>query len=109
MKYDQIYKRINELCEERGWSYNRLVKESDVAASTFYNMMSRRSIPQVDLIWKICNGFNITLSDFFSDQTQQKELTEKDIALLEITKKLDSKGLDRMIAYGEALVDSMEN
>ena len=71
--------------------------------------MSRRSIPQVDLIWKICNGFNISLSDFFSDQTQQKELTEKDIALLEITKKLDSKGLDRMIAYGEALVDSMEN
>ena len=30
MRYDQIYDRINSLCEERGWSQYKLIHEENV-------------------------------------------------------------------------------
>ena len=64
MRYEQVYNRIKELCEERGWSQYRLIKESGIPQSSFYNMMDRESIPQLDMIQRICDGLNITLGDF---------------------------------------------
>ena len=62
MRYEQVYNRIKELCEERGWSQYRLIKESGIPQSSFYNMMDRESIPQLDMIQRICDGLNITLN-----------------------------------------------
>ena len=70
MRYDQIYDRINSLCEERGWSQYKLIHESGIPQSSFYNMMDRHSIPQLDMIQRICDGFNITLAEFLQIMTQ---------------------------------------
>ncbi|CDD65988.1 unknown [Firmicutes bacterium CAG:882] len=37
MGYDQVYDRIDELCEQRGWSRYKLVEESGIPQSSFYN------------------------------------------------------------------------
>lgn len=70
MRYDQIYDRINSLCEERGWSQYKLIHESGIPQSSFYNMMDRHSIPQLDMIQRICDGFNITLAEFLQIMMQ---------------------------------------
>jgi hypothetical protein len=41
IRYDDIYDRISELCEERGWSNYKLMNESGIAKSTFYNMIEK--------------------------------------------------------------------
>ena len=43
---------------------------SGVPCSTISTFMSGKSeLLKLDTLLHICNGFNITLSDFFSDQT----------------------------------------
>ena len=41
MRYDQVYDRIDELCEQRGWSRYKLVEESGIPQSSFYNMFNK--------------------------------------------------------------------
>ena len=91
MRYDQIYDRINSLCEERGWSQYKLIHESGIPQSSFYNMMDRHSIPQLDMIQRICDGFNITLAEFFADNdAEYEELSKDDLLFLHISRNLNA-------------------
>lgn len=60
-----ISKRITELCNERGLSYYALCKISDVAYSTISAVINNKNIPTVATLLMICNGLNISLSQFF--------------------------------------------
>ena len=58
--------RIYELCDERGWSPNHLSYVAGVSQSTIKSILNDESKnPGVVTIKKICDGFSITLSDFF--------------------------------------------
>lgn len=95
MRYDQIYDRINSLCEERGWSQYKLIHESGIPQSSFYNMMDRHSIPQLDMIQRICDGFNITLAEFFADNdAEYEELSKDDLLFLHISRNLNANSRD---------------
>lgn len=105
MRYEQVYNRIKELCEERGWSQYRLIKESGIPQSSFYNMMDRESIPQLDMIQRICDGLNITLGDFFADDRAAEELSRDDYLFIEASRKLDADNRRRALAYMDGLID----
>ena len=105
MRYEQVYNRIKELCEERGWSQYKLIKESGIPQSSFYNMMDRESIPQLDMIQRICDGLNITLGDFFADDRAAKELSRDDYLFIEASRKLDADNRRRALAYMDGLID----
>ncbi len=63
---DAVANRIYALCDERGWSPNHLSYESDVPQSTIKSILLGESKnPGIVTIKKICEGFNISLSDFF--------------------------------------------
>lgn len=81
MKDTDIIKHIEQLCEERGWSLYKLSKESGIPYSTLNNMIHRTNIPSIPTLQKICNGFGISLSDFFADQKEPKQLNEQQKAL----------------------------
>lgn len=59
--------RIKELCNQRGWSLYKLAKESDIAYSSLNNIFLRNTQPTIPTLEKICNGFGIKLSEFFTD------------------------------------------
>lgn len=106
MRYEQIYDRIDALCEERGWSRYKLVEESGMTRSSFYNMFNRRSIPRIDLIQRVCDGFNISLAEFFADKTSGgQELSEDDIAFLEMSRALNTTNREKALAYMQAMMD----
>lgn len=66
--HEAIKKRINDLCIQRGWSLNELIKRSNVNQSTVSEIMSGRSkYPRINTLKKLSNGFEITLSEFFND------------------------------------------
>jgi transcriptional regulator with XRE-family HTH domain len=106
IRYDDIYDRISELCEERGWSNYKLMNESGIAKSTFYNMLEKKSVPQIDMIQKICDGFNMTLGEFFADKVENnRELSKDDMSFVAKSRELNAGDRGRALAYMQALLD----
>lgn len=63
---DAIQFRIKELCSERNITINKLSMICGITQSTLNNIFTREeNKPTVSTIKKICDGLNITLSEFF--------------------------------------------
>lgn len=65
---DAVRKRINELCEEKKITLNRLGTISGVTQSTLKNIMSGRNNATVSTIKKLCDGLEITIVEFFNTE-----------------------------------------
>lgn len=67
--WDCVVGRILELCEQRGWSINHLAMEAGIAPTTIKNILDGRSRnPGVVTIRKMCDGWGITLVEFFDTE-----------------------------------------
>ena len=63
---EAVAKRILELCDEKRIAINALANISGVSPSTVYSMLNEKSQnPGVVSLKKLCDGFNITLRQFF--------------------------------------------
>lgn len=58
---------IKELMNERGWTIYELAKRSGLAQTTIANMWKRNTEPTIPSLRAICNGFGITLAQFFAE------------------------------------------
>lgn len=64
---DATAKRIELLCKERGIAYNELANICGLTPSTVYSIFdSTRKNITLSTIKKICDGFEITLGEFFT-------------------------------------------
>ncbi|MCI5565130.1 MAG: helix-turn-helix transcriptional regulator [Clostridiales bacterium] len=79
--------RIRSLMQERGWSEYRLAIASGLSQSTVANIFNRNTTPSVTTLESICNGFGITLSQFFSE-SNLVELTADQKQLFDAWKSL---------------------
>lgn len=62
-------KRILELCAENNITVNKLANISGVTQSTLNNIVSgRNNSATVSTVKKICDGLNITITDFFDTE-----------------------------------------
>lgn len=86
--------RIRQLMDQRGWSAYRLCKESGLAQSTVAHIFSKSSEPTVSTLEVLCEGFGITLGEFFAEgdfvplTAEQRELLDKWSVLSEEQKQL---------------------
>lgn len=65
---EAIVKRFQQLCRERSIKYNELATMSGVTPSTVYSMMDmRRKDVSVITVQKLCDGLDISISDFYND------------------------------------------
>jgi len=69
-------KRIEQLMSDRRWTEYRLAKESGLSQSTIANLFKRNTVPSISTLESICNGFGITLAQFFCEGNMV-ELTEE--------------------------------
>ena len=74
---EAVAQRILELCRERNIAVNALANISGVSPSTIYSMLNEKSQnPGVVSIKKLCDGFEITVREFFDsplfDETEQE-------------------------------------
>lgn len=82
-----VLERLRVLLDERGWTEYRLAKECGLSESTIANIFRRNSVPSITTLESICNGFGITLSQFFADDNmveltpQAKELFDNWVTL----------------------------
>ena len=73
--YETTTKRIRELCKQHNITPNGLSYISGVSQSTIKSILNGESTnPGIVTIKKICDGFNITLAEFFNtDEFNQLE------------------------------------
>ena len=74
---EAVAQRILALCRERNIAVNALANISGVSPSTIYSMLNQKSQnPGVVSIKKLCDGFEITVRQFFDsplfDETEQE-------------------------------------
>ena len=88
-----IHARLKKLLNERGWTEYKLAKTCGLSESTIANIFRRNTMPSIPTLEAICNGFNITLSQFFADaemvelSPDLKELFDNYISLTPEQKK----------------------
>lgn len=92
-----IYNRILVLCEENGWTINRLADLAGITPSTLYMYRYRESMPKIETLVDICDAFDITLSRFFMvDDKSANELFEAICRLSESSRELIQEVVKRM-------------
>lgn len=75
---DAVAQRFAQICRSREISLNELATRSGVTPSTVYSMMdARRRELSITTIKKLCDGLDMTLSEFFS--TKDFDTLEQEI------------------------------
>lgn len=65
---EAVRRRVLDLCDERGLSVNKLSILCGITQSTLNNIVSgRNKSTTVSTVKKICDGLDITITDFFDD------------------------------------------
>lgn len=86
-----ILHRIDSLRNNRGWSVYKLANEAGITQSTLANMFSRGTLPSISTLTEICAAFEITLSDFFLEETESTRLSVDETILVQNYRKLSDK------------------
>jgi len=68
---EAVRKRILSLCDSRGITVNKLAIISGMTQSTVNNILTERNNATVSTLKKICDGLEITITDFFDDDIFQ--------------------------------------
>lgn len=96
-------KRIQELCEERNWSYYQLSKATGIAYSTLSTMINKQNMPSIPTLFKLCQGFGITVSDFFEPGRSNQGLTGEQALCLNLFTSLSQEDRQLALAYMKGL------
>ncbi|MCI8341833.1 MAG: helix-turn-helix domain-containing protein [Firmicutes bacterium] len=78
-----ILAEITKIRLERNWSEYELSKNSGLTQSTISSWYRKNQLPTITSLEKICSGFGITLSQFFSEGSDLISLTEEQRELLD--------------------------
>lgn len=109
MQESEIIERIKSLCEARSWTFYRLAKESGITYSTLCTMLHKANTPSFSTLAKICNGFGITLSEFFNPNDKRALLTEEHKKHLEQWEELTPENREAVAKFIDYLLYQQQN
>lgn len=107
MENFDVIQRIKDLCKERNYSYYELAKRSEIPYSTLNTMILKSNSPTLPTLIKICNGFGLTLLQFFDTEHSNMDLTEKQKECLSLFCILDEEEQALAIAYMKGLLHKL--
>ena len=103
-----VLKKIEKLRIERNWSIYKLAEEAEITQSTIANMFYRKTLPSIKTLEAICGAFNMSLSEFFSEEDNagytsfSLNTNYRNLALIDNYNKLaerDKLIIDQLIKY----------
>ncbi len=101
MEHNKLLSKIQELLDERNWSLYKLAKESNIPYSSLNSLFLKDNQPTVATLEKVCKGFNITLSEFFEDDTPYRNdvpnITEDEKIVLNLFRTLSNKDKEKYL------------
>lgn len=99
--------RINELCTERGWSYYQLAKASGITYSTLSTMINKQNMPTLPTLLKLCQGFGISVTDFFEPDQNLNGLTAEQKECMRLFNTLSEQDRRLAIAFMKGLLKQL--
>ena len=103
MSTEDVLERIEQLLQDHKWTTYRLANESGIPVSSLYNMLDRRTMPKLDNLYKICQAFQMSMSEFFAEDGAKVQATEGDREILKRYHRLTKPQKDRLLAYADGL------
>lgn len=94
-----IIERIESLCEKKHMSRYRLSQKTGLAQSSISNLLNRKSLPTIPTLEKICEGLDITLSQFFAGDGKPLDLTDEQREFLDSWNDLTEEEKSLVKAY----------
>lgn len=99
-----VLDKIVQLREARNWSEYQLAERSGLTQSTISSWYRKNMLPTIPSLQKICDAFDITLSQFFLDQNDNTlVLTDTQLQLLNSTAKLQPEQYQALIKFIDTL------
>ena len=89
---NDILTKIKELLGERGWTIYKLAQKADIPYSSLNSLFSNNTMPTISTLDKICKGFQITIAEFFSENTpyrNEDDYTSDERELISSYRKLN--------------------
>lgn len=71
-----VYKRIETLCSERGIKLSKVAKDCKLSTHVLYDWRSGKTEPTLVAVEKVCEYFQISLSEFFSCRERTEDQNE---------------------------------
>ena len=102
MRKEDFSKRLKQFHKERHWCQEELFRQGDVSRNTLQDAFSEKANPTLSTIQAICDGLNLSLGEFFSDEKKGQTdyvITELDRELLEVTKDYSKQEMRVLIEY----------
>ena len=89
--------------EERGWTEYQLAERSGLPQSTISSWYRKNMTPSLPSLEKICDAFDITLAQLFTEGEEPVSLTDSQRELLKRWSRLSADQQDAVLA----LIDKM--
>ena len=103
---DNVLERIQYFLDFNHWSVYKLAKSSGLSYSSLNNLFNRRTCPTIATLERICNGFQISLSEFFDFQEnplRNETISEEEQDILNSYQSLSIKDKELLHAYLQGL------
>ncbi len=94
-----VLDRIYKLRESRNWTEYRLAEESGLPQSTISSWYRKNLTPSICSLEKICDGFKITMSQFFANEGEAVYLTKEQHEMLEKWNTLSNEQKHTLLAF----------
>lgn len=99
-----VLERITLLREKKNWTEYQLAEHSGLTQSTISSWYKKSMLPTISSLEKICEAYNISLSEFFADNLDNPyELTSQQQKLFDNAFKLSTEQLDALIEFMDTL------
>ncbi len=98
-----ILATITRYREARGWTEYQLAERSGLPQSTISSWYKKHMTPSIASLEKICDGFGITMSQFFAEDAALIALTKQQSEMFEKWNRLSDAQKSSLLS----LMDSM--
>ena len=89
-----IGNKIKTLREKSNLTKTKLANLADISQSSMSEIELNKYVPSVDIIQKICNALNISLSEFFIENTLPTPIPDNLKILLENARSLTDEQIE---------------
>lgn len=101
----KVKEKIDKLRKQRGWSKSRLARELGISATSVYNWYNERNCsPSRETLEDICLVFGVSIAEFYTN-VETDNLSEKEISLLELFRKIPDTKKDNALAMLKMLIE----
>ena len=103
MEQNKTLHKIQQILDEKNWSKYKLAQASNIPYSSLNSMFNKNTQPSLATLEKMCMGLDITMSEFFSNDTPIKKDNEhyssEELDLIDMYRSLKKSDKKLLLIY----------